>query len=138
MKTLTNIIGFIIGIAFLYFACCVPIQGNYKIKNVNEQKGLMELTYSSMIPFVSEDTIVKMPTYFYGTVLYNYYEKTNNGVAYRTAVKVGKEIYTYKDINAYHYVKEFTIGQDSIKLLEVYWPSHYIKTLPFNNIYGKD
>lgn len=138
MKTINNIILCIFGIAFLYLVLFIPLESNYNINKVDEKNGLMYITYSSLIPFTNVDTITKMPTYFYGKVLYNYYEKKDSQTIYRTAVQVGKEIYTYKDINAYHYVKEFTIGQDSVKLLEVYWPSHYIKTLPFNNIYGKD
>lgn len=138
MKTISNIILCIFGIAFLYLVLFIPLESNYNINKVDEENGLMYITYSSMIPFTKVDTVTKMPTYFYGKVLYNYYEKKDGQTTYRTAVQVGKEIYTYKDINAYHYVKEFTVGKDSIKLLEIYWPSHYIQTLPFNKIYGKD
>ena len=137
MKIFNEIIFVIIGLLFLYFVLFIPIQGNYNINNVDEQKGLMDITYTSIIPLTKVDTIVKMPTYLYGQVIYNYYENTKNGTTYKTAVKVNNEIYTYNNINAYHYVKEFTIGKDSIKLMEIYWPSHYIKTIPFKDIYGE-
>lgn len=137
MKTFNEIILFILGCAFLYCICFIPFESHYEITKVNEETKMMNIRYSSLVPFIKKDTCVKMPTYFYGQVLYNYYEKKDDKIIYRIAIKTNKEIYTYKDINTYHYVKEFTVGKDSIKLIEVYWPSHYIKTIPFN-IYGKE
>ena len=66
----------------------------------------------------------------------NYHKVENNQNIYRTAIQVGSEIYTYKNIDAYHYVKEFMIGKDSVKLIEIFWPEHYIKTLSMDDIYN--
>lgn len=130
MKSINNIILITFVILLLGFICFVPIQSRYKINKADEINQIAYITYSSIIPIVNIDTVVNMPKYFYSKVLYNYYKTKDGNIEYYTAVQLNKEIYTYKDRNAYHYVKEFQVG-DSVKLVEVFWPSHYIKTLLF-------
>lgn len=137
MKTFNEILLVILGCVFIYCICFIPFKGNYTINNANEETEMMDITYSSIIPFIKKDTCVKMPTYVYGQVLYNYYKTNNNKTIYYTAIKVDDEIYTYKNISAYHYVKQFSKG-DSITLLEIYWPDHYIKTLSLHKEYGEE
>jgi len=136
-NTFSNILIICILICFFYVLLFVPFKWNYTINSINESTGIMDVTYSSPIPFTKVDTTVFMPKYFYGKVLYNYHKVENNQNIYRTAIQVGSEIYTYKTIDTYHYVKEFMNGKDSVKLIEIFWPEHIIKTLSIDGIYNR-
>lgn len=131
MKTIKYVFWSIVCLFLTYCICFCPIKGNYKIKWENTETGEMKITYSSLIPFVKIDTIVKAPRPLLAEIIIHEKITVNGETKYNTVVKVGTEIYKYKDKDAYEYVNQFKDSTNHYKLEEIFYPFHYIRSYSY-------
>ncbi len=113
-------------ICSVFCICYVPIKGNYKINY--EKDSIMYITYSSILPFVTKDTIAKCPVIVYGKVIENTKVNTETGITYFTVTEVKGHRYVYHTKNAYEYILKNEVDSQ-FRCLEKFWPDHYIETL---------
>lgn len=115
----------------IYFICLsvIPIEGNYKVNSLNEKTNMMNITYSSIIPFVTHDTIVKAPVIIYGRVLEHKLVQTDKGLKYLTITNVKGVNYVFEDQKTYKYI-ELNAKDSLFKCEERFWPEHYVTTIP--------
>lgn len=128
MKT-KYIIYTLLSIIVLTCASVFPIEGNFKVNSIDEKNGMMNVTYSSLLPFVQRDTIVKAPILIYGKVIEHKKFQTSKGFAYLTVTNVKGVNYVFEDEKTWKYIE--MNAKDSIFTCEErFWPEHYVITIP--------
>ena len=118
-------------VSIILFTCAsiFPIESNFKVNSIDEKNGTMNITYTSLLPFVQRDTTVKAPVLIYGKIIEHKRFQTSKGFAYLTVTNVKGVNYVFEDEKTWKYIEMNAI--DSIfKCEERFWPEHYVITIP--------
>lgn len=119
----------IILVCVLSFTCLYPIESNYHVNSIDDKTQMMNITYSSIIPFIQKDTIVKAPVFVYGKVIEHKRIQLEKEIKYLTITNVKGVNYVFEDARTWKYI-EMNAKDSVFKCEERFWPEHYVTTIP--------